>query len=334
MNPPKNDEPMKTALPEAKPSVLQAETNALPQAKTRERRRLSIIWLVPLIAAIAAGWLVFKNVRATGPVIRIQFSDGSGLQPNQTVLKFLGVRIGEVRSVQLTADLTHVEVEARLTGAAKTLAREGSQFWIVRPEVGAGGLSGLETIVSGPYIQVLPGGGREQKQFIGVDEPPIMDQSKNGLEIILTTPQLNTLSVGSPVYYRGIEAGSVGYFLLSSNSTTVEIHALIKPAFALLVRTDSRFWNAGGIHLKLNLFGTSHSTEPLKSLILGGIAFVTPSSPGAAAAAGASFPLYEKMDDKWLEWSPSIMITNAAPVATQDSASSLLLNTVNPEPKE
>jgi paraquat-inducible protein B len=306
----------------------------LPQAKTREQRRLSIIWLVPLIAAIAAGWLVFKNVRATGPVIRIQFNDGSGLQANQTVLKFLGVRIGEVRSVQLAGDLTHVEVEARLTGAAKNLAREGSQFWIVRPEVGAGGLSGLETIVSGPYIQVLSGGGREQKEFIGVDEPPILDKSKNGLEIILTTSQLNTLSVGSPVYYRGIEAGSVGYFLLSSNSTTVEIHALIKPAFAPLVRTDSKFWNAGGIHLNVNLFGASHATEPLKSLILGGIGFATPSSPGDAAASGATFQLNEKIDDKWLQWSPSIMITNASPTAPQDSASSLLLNSVNPQPKE
>lgn len=135
----------------------------LPHAKITEQRRNYFVWILPLIAAIAAGWLVLKSVRETGPVISIQFNDGSGIQANQTVLKYHGVRIGEVRSVRLTKDTTHVEVEARLTAAAESLAREGSQFWIVRPEVGAGGLHGLETIVSGPYIQVQPGGGGEQK---------------------------------------------------------------------------------------------------------------------------------------------------------------------------
>lgn len=305
----------------------------LPRAKIMEPKRISIIWIVPLIAAIAAGWLVYKNVRETGPVVTIQFSDGSGLQANQTVLKYRGVRIGEVRSVQLAGDPAHVEVEARLTASAKNLAREGSVFWIVRPEVGAGGLSGLETIVSGPYIQVQPGAGKEQKKFIGAEEPPILDQSKSGLEIILTTPQINTLSIGSPVYYRGIEVGEVEYFVLSTNSTQVEIHALIEPAFAPLVRTDSEFWNAGGISMRLKFFGINVSAENFKSLVIGGIAFATPTSSETPASNGSVFPLNEKADDKWLKWSPSIEITNASPTAPQGSPSSLLLNSVNPDSK-
>jgi paraquat-inducible protein B len=308
-------------------------TRDLPQAKIKERTRISVIWIVPLIAAIAAGWLVFKNVRETGPVISIQFSDGDGLQANQTVLKYRGVRIGEVRSVQLAKDTTHVEVEARLTASAKNLAREGSVFWIVRPEVSASGLSGLETIVSGPYIQVQPGSGREQKNFIGAEEPPILNQSKTGLKIILTTPQINTLSVGSPVYYRGIEVGDVEYLVLSTNSTEVEIHALIKSDFAPLVRTDSQFWNAGGISVNLKFFGINISAETLKSLVIGGIAFATPSLPGGMAPSGTVFPLNEKADDTWLKWSPVIEITNASPTAPQDSPSSLLLNSMNPNSK-
>jgi paraquat-inducible protein B len=315
LNPAKKDEPM---------------PRDLPQAKIKEQTRISFIWIVPLIAAIAAGWLIFNNIQKRGPVITIQFSDGDGLQANQTILKYRGVRIGEVRSVQLTKDTAHVEVEARLTAPAKNLARDGSVFWIVRPEVGAGGLSGLETIVSGPYIQVQPGSGKEQKKFIGAEEPPILEQSKSGLEIILTTPQINTLSVGSPVYYRGIEVGAVEYFVLSTNSTEVEIHALIEPAFAPLVRIDSQFWNAGGISVSLKFFGINISAESLKSLVIGGIAFATPPPPGILASNGGIFPLNEKVEDKWLQWSPSIEITNASPTAPQGSPSSLLLNGVSP----
>jgi paraquat-inducible protein B len=305
----------------------------LPHAKIREQTRFPIIWILPVIAAVAAGWLVFRSVREAGPVISIQFNDGSGIQANQTVLKYHGVRIGEVRSVRLAGDLSHVEVEARLAASAKDLAREGSQFWIVRPEVGAGGLHGLETIVSGPYIQVQPGDGREQKKFIGAEEPPILNQSKKGLEIILTAPQIKTLSAGSPIYYRGIEVGAVEYYVLSTNSTGVEIHALIKAAFAPLVRTDSQFWNAGGISVNLKLFGINISAETFKSLIIGGIAFATPSPPGDLASNGAVFPLNEKMDEKWPKWSPAIEITNLNSVAPQDSPSSLLLNSVSPDSK-
>jgi paraquat-inducible protein B len=308
----------------------QPMTHDLPRAKIKAQRRISAIWIVPLIAAIAAGWLVFKNVREVGPVVTIQFSDGNGLQANQTVLKYRGVRIGEVRSVKLVEDTSHVEVEARLMASAKNVAREGSVFWIVRPEVGAGGLSGLETIVSGPYIQVQPGNGKAQKKFIGAEEPPIIEQLKKGLEIILTTPQINTLSIGSPVYYRGIEVGAVEYFVLGTNSTEVEIHARIEPAFAPLVRADSQFWNAGGISVSLKFFGINVSAENFKSLVIGGIAFATPSPPGILASNDSIFPLNEKADDKWLKWSPSIEITNASPKAPQGSPSSLLLNSVSP----
>jgi paraquat-inducible protein B len=146
---------------------------SFPQAKITRQSRPVLIWLVSLIAAVAAGWLIFKQVKELGPLIDIQFNNGGGLQANQTVVKYHGVRIGEVRSVQLSSDATHVEVKVRLGASAKNLARAGSQFWIVRPEVGAGGLHGLETIVSGPYIQVQPGYGSQQGKFIGVEDPPI-----------------------------------------------------------------------------------------------------------------------------------------------------------------
>jgi paraquat-inducible protein B len=312
---------------------IEPTTGELPRAKIKVTTRFSIIWIVPVIAALAAGWLIFQNVREMGPLIHLQFNDGNGLQANQTVLKYKGVRVGEVRSVRLADDLTHIEVEARLTASAKNLARAGSQFWIVRPEVGAGGLHGLETIVSGPYIQVQPGSGPAQRKFTGLEEQPILTKMKNGLEIILLTPQINTLSVGSPVYYRGIEVGAVEYFELGTNSTNVKIHALIKTAFAPLVRKDTKFWNAGGLSLSLKFFGINISAETFKSLVIGGIAFATPSASADLAVDGDSFPLEEKVDEKWLKWSPTISITNANTANPPDSASSMLLNTVAPDSK-
>jgi paraquat-inducible protein B len=308
------------------------EARDLPQAKIKRQSRISMVWIVPLVAAIVGGWLVFKYVRQMGPVISIQFGDGNEIEANQTTLKYRGVRVGDVLSVQLMSDAQHVEVRARLDKSAEGLARDGSVFWIVRPEVGAGGLSGLETIVSGPYIQVQPGDGKEQKKFTGVEEPPILKTSGGGLEFILTTPSLGSLTVGAPVYYRGMEVGSVRYFVLGQDSTAVEVHILIETNYAPLVRTDSKFWNAGGIGVHFGLFsGFSMSAETFKALVIGGIAFATPSSPGIPATNGNVFPLNEKVDEKWLKWSPFITITNAPAKSPQSPPASLLLNSVNPD---
>jgi len=308
----------------------QSEACDLPLAKIKKQSRISMIWIVPLVAAIAGGWLVFKYVRQMGPVINIQFSDGNEIKGNQTTLRYRGVRVGDVLSVRLAKDAQHVEVRARLDKSAENLARDGSVFWIVRPEVGAGGLQGLETIVSGPYIQVEPGVGKEQKNFIGAEKPPILKSSDGGLEIILTTPSLRSLTVGAPVYYRGMEVGLVQYFVLGKDSTAVNVHILIETNFAPLVRTDSKFWNAGGIGVHFGLFsGFSMSAESLKALVIGGIAFATPPSPGMLATNDNIFPLNEKVDDKWLKWSPVISITNTPAKAPQSPPSSLLLNSVN-----
>jgi len=302
----------------------------LPMAKIKRQSRLSIVWVVPLVAAIVAGWLVFKYVRQLGPVISVQFSDVNEIKPNQTTLRYRGVQVGEVLSVQLTGDAQHVAVRARLDRSAESLARAGSVFWIVRPEVGAGGLHGLETIVSGSYIQVQPGGGGEQKDFIGAEEPPILKSSQGGLEIILTTPTLGSLSVGAPVYYRGLDVGAVQYFVLANDSTAVNVHVLIETNFAPLVRADSKFWNAGGISAHFGLFsGLSMGAENLKSLVIGGIAFATPSPPGILATNGGIFPLNEKVDPAWLGWSLAIVITNAPAKAPQSPPAALLLNSAS-----
>jgi paraquat-inducible protein B len=308
-------------------------TRHFPHAKITKQPRPVLIWLISLIAAVTSGWLIFKQTRELGPLINIQFNNGSGLQANQTTVKYHGVRVGEVRSVQLSSDTTHVEVQVRLNASAKNLTRAGSQFWIVRPEVGVGGLHGLETIISGPYIQVQPGYGSLRRKFIGAEDPPILKTAKGGLDIILTTPQIKTLSVGSPVYYRGIEVGTVEYFVLNDNATRVQIHLLIKPAFAPLVRSETKFWNAGGISMRLKFSGINISAESFKSFIIGGIAFATPPSPGNMVSNGFIFQLNEKVEAKWLEWSPAIAVTNASAAVSDDPPASLLLEGADSDSK-
>ncbi|HTX22080.1 MAG TPA: MlaD family protein [Candidatus Aquilonibacter sp.] len=313
-------------------STLRQSESDLPKAKIRKQSRFSLVWFVPLIAAMVAAWLVFNEIWQAGPLITIQFNDGNEIVANQTILRYRGVRVGTVRSVELTRDGQHVEVRARLDRSAESLAREGSLFWIVHPEFGTGGLHGLETIVSGPYIQVEPGNGGKQTKFIGAEEPPILKTSEGGVEIILTTSNLGELTVGSPVYYRGIEVGSVWYFELGNDSTAVNVHILIETNFAPLVRADSEFWNAGGISFQLGLFsGLSMNAETVKSLLIGGIAFATPSPPGILATNGSIFPLNEKVDDNWLKWSPAIGITNTQIKPSQSPPSSFLLNSALPD---
>ena len=306
----------------------------LPRAKIKPQRRFSLVWLVPCIAAVAAGWLIFESLRQLGPLITITFVDGNGLQANQTVLKYHGVRVGEVVSVKLSKDLQQVVAQVRLQRSAAGLASEGSQFWIVRPEVSSAGLHGLETIVSGPYIQAQPGTGKAQKYFAGLEEGPVEQGDDNHkFEVILTTPQINTLSVGSSVYYRGFEVGTVSYFALDDDARIINIHLLIETNFAPLICTGTKFWNAGGISVRLKLLGINVSAENFKSLLIGGIAFATPTDPGPSATNGATFPLYDKPDNSWLDWSPSISITNANARAKGDTSPSMLLNDVSPTDK-
>jgi paraquat-inducible protein B len=238
------------------------------------------------------------------------------------------VRAGEVRSLELEKDLQHVLVQVRLRRFAAGLARAGSEFWVVRPEVNSAGLHGLETIISGPYIEAQPGTGAVCKQFRGVDQAPVDENRDGKYEVIVTTPQIETLSIGAPVYYRGTEVGSVGYFLLSQDAQLVYIHLYIETNFSALVRRGTKFWNAGGISFHLKFLGINMSAENFKSLIIGGIAFATPTDPGPAAPASTVFPLNVRPDNEWLQWSPAIPIAPGKKMGG-DASPNMILNNVD-----
>jgi paraquat-inducible protein B len=284
------------------------DADALPQARVRRARwRFSVVWVVPLIAAIVAGYLIYSRVRDVGPTITITFKDGWGVKPGQTEIRYRGVRLGEVMALELSPDQESVVVTARLRGGDE-IAREGSVFWIVRPEVGLGSVSGLSTVITGPYIQVLPGKGKAKKEFTGLETPPAALE-RQGLKVMAATSYLGSATIGAPVYYRGIQVGSVTGSELSSDASRVHIHLFIGRRYAGLVRIGSRFWSVSGVDVNVSLLkGVEVNVESLRSLVAGGIAFATPDNPDGLAKDGTIFVLHEKPQKEWLLWAPKIKL--------------------------
>jgi len=285
-------------------------TEDLPQARVSNRRRFpSIVWLLPVVAVVVTGFLVYDRIKEFGPTITIRFKDGSGIRTGQTPIKYRGVPIGEVTSLGLSDDQKHVLVRARLERSAAAIARDKSVFWIVRPEVEIGSVTGLGTVISGPEIQVLPGIGEPRSEFVGLDRAPVAFEGR-GLRVVLRAAHPGSLRRNSPVYYRGVEVGAVHEVALDASATAADVHVHIRPRYANLVRSGSVFWNVSGAHVSAGLFkGLDIKVESLRSLVTGGISFATPDSPAAPPAKdGTVFPLHRDPRKEWLQWAPRIAI--------------------------
>lgn len=288
----------------------------LPKARVKKTRHAWWLWLIPLGAIALCVWFVYRDYIATGPLITIYFHDASGLEENNTSLRYLGATAGQVKSIELMKDNQRVKVTVRLAGFAAQLARQGSIFWIVRPELKVGGITGLRTIISGEYVSVRPGSGPRTNNFVGAEKEPI-DEEPGELKLTFLAPSLSSLQERSGIFYFGIQVGEVTSYQLSSDGQGVTVHARIEKAYAPLVRVNSKFWNAGGLNFTFGLFhGAEISAESPKTLLSGGIEFATPPQLGALATDGAVFRLYDKPDDAWKNWMPVVHL-DLPPQATE-----------------
>lgn len=289
----------------------------LPEAVIVRHNRIKslIIWIVPLIAIGIGIWLIITAFLGKGIPITITFSSAEGIDTN-TAIKYEGISVGDVTSVNLAPDLDGVIVKAKLKRSAEKLARSGSKFWLVHPQIGAGGISGLETIITGNYIAVRPGKGAPGKFFEGLEHPPYSDYP--GLKIMLKSTVLGSLSPGAPVYYREVKVGIVEHCVLANDAQHVNISLNIYEEFAPLVRENSQFWNASGIGMTLSLFGAKIKSESLAAILTGGIAFATPNikQMGAPVQDGAVFTLYSNPENEWLKWQPIINLRGTEKEAT------------------
>ncbi len=271
---------------------------AIPHATARRSRRISVIWVIPLVAVAIGGWLAWDTLSKQGPTIKISFDSGEGLQAGQSQLKFKQIVFGTVKSLELAPDRTHVIVTVATTHEAKPLLTDKTVFWVVKARLFAGNVSGLETLLSGDYIGMLPAEGKPQREFVGHEDPPILQANVPGHTFVLKAKRLGSISLGAPVFYRDLNVGEVLGWDIADMAEYVTIRAFVREPYDSYVHDQSRFWNASGISIKLGGAGVEVQMESLKALLLGGIAFDTPAAEirTAITAENHVFPLFADRD--------------------------------------
>ena len=275
----------------------------LPKARIEKNWKTHLVWLIPVAAAGFAGWLVYTNLFATGPTIHVYFANTQGLQPDNAELKYRGTKVGTVKSMTLSKDQQTVDVEISLEKSAADIAREKTQFWVVKPEFSLGQIQGLQTIVSGAYIEAKPGGGKRMTHFKGLPEPPVQDKENKGLQLVLVSDKLGSVQKGAPIYYREVKVGVVLGYEFNEKKHALQIPIWINEPYVPLVGRNTRFWDAGGLQVQMNLGGIQVSTESVKALVAGGVSFATPGGPQGKVEPGTTFQLHPKPLPEWLGYS-------------------------------
>jgi paraquat-inducible protein B len=268
----------------------------LPQATVvpPKRSRISVIWIIPILAAVVAIGIAVQRILSEGPTITIVFTAAEGIEAGKTFIKYKDVNIGQVTAIRLTNDYQKVEVTAKIDKHAADLMVEDAKFWIVRPRITLSGVSGLSTLLSGNYIGFEPGLAEQSaRKFIGLDVAPVIT-GEPGKEFILNSGDLGSLSIGSPIYYRQLPVGEVTGYEIQRDGKSVQIKIFVRAPYDRFVTTATRFWNASGIDVSVGAEGVNVRTESLVALLVGGISFDSPSfaAQSAPAEANSAFTLY------------------------------------------
>jgi paraquat-inducible protein B len=274
--------------------------SGIARATTRRARRFSAIWLLPIIAVAIGAWLAWDTLSKEGPTITISFETAEGLQASQSQLKFRDISLGTVQSLALSDDHTHVLVTVATTRQATPLLTGDAQFWVVKPRLFAGNLSGLSTLVSGSYIGMLPGQStaRHMRDFVGREDPPVLESNTPGRTFLTKANRLGSVSLGSPVFFRDLTVGEVLGWDISDMAESATVHVFVRAPFDKYVNDQTRFWDASGLSVKLGGNGVEIQVESLRAILLGGIAFdnLPGSSEGKESADSHVFPLFANKD--------------------------------------
>jgi paraquat-inducible protein B len=280
-----------------------SETTSEPglvRASTRRSRRVSAIWLLPIVAIAIGLWLAWDTLSKEGPTITVTFETAEGLQASQSQLKFREINLGTVKNLALSPDHSHVVVTLATTKQAEPLLTTDAQFWVVKPRLFAGNVSGLSTLVSGSYIGMLPGtvSGTHKRDFVGREDPPVLAANVPGHTYLLKASRLGSVTLGSPVFFRDLSVGEVLGWDIGDMADSATIHAFVRAPYDKYIHDETRFWDASGLSVKLGGNGVEVQLESLRALLLGGIAFDTLAAPTQTAASsdGHVFPLFANKD--------------------------------------
>lgn len=273
-----------------------------PEATVRSqvdrRWRLSPVWAIPIVTVLIAGFLVWHTYSQRGPLITLTFASAEGLTAGQSQVRLHEVTVGTVETISLSPDRQRVVLSVRMTREAEPLLTTGARFWVVKPRLFAGSLTGISTILSGSYIQIQPSPDRSApaaRQFTGLENPPIVPSDEPGRTVRIEAQRLGSISLGAPVFYRDFNVGQVLGWDIADMAENVTLHVFIRAPYDRYLREGSRFWNASGVALTMGAGGIQLQLESFRALLLGGIAFDTPqvARSGPAPAAAHVFRLYD-----------------------------------------
>jgi paraquat-inducible protein B len=259
----------------------------LPQPEVRKSKLgFSLIWLVPIIAALVGISLLVTHFTSAGPKITVTFLTAEGIEANKTQVKYKNVVIGKVTTMRLSKDRTHISVVIDLEKDASAFATKNTRYWVVRPRIGASGVSGIDTLLSGAFIGADAGDSEEeQTDFTGLETPPAVTHGAPGRRFVLHASDLGSLDIGSPVYYRRIQVGRIVSYELDKDGKGVSLQLFVDGPNDRFVTKDSRFWNASGVDVSLGADGLKLNTQSLATVIAGGVAFQDPPGPHDATVA-------------------------------------------------
>lgn len=242
-------------------------------------KTLSPVWFIPLLALLIAAWLGLRAWQASGPLIQIEFNDASGITVGKTHVRYRDVDIGEVKAIQLSDDFNTVQVMVEMNRHVEGLITDQSNFWVVSPRISLSGVSGIETLLSGVYIEMDSAGsgeGKEATKFVGLEEPPSVRSYDEGSSYVLVADTLGSLDIGSPIYHRQVPVGEVTGYKLLPEQGKVQVRFFVKAPYNSLVKERSRFWNVSGFEASIGLEGVDLQVGSLSALIAGGVEFDTP----------------------------------------------------------
>jgi len=279
------------------------ETTSPPAAtpELRAAQRWNIVWVVPILALVIGGWMIYRSVSAQGPVAYVRFDTADGIGAEKTEVRCRSVRVGFVKEVTLAEDLKSVVVRLELNPDSGRLLRGGSNFWVVRPRVSTTDISGLGTLITGAYIELDPGpaDSDEINHFKGLETPLPTNRDIPGRRLVLTAEEAGSLTAGSPIYYRGFEVGRIENRKLDPEGQRVTYDAFVRQEYSSLVKTNTRFWNTSGIDISAGADGFKVRTPSFQAMVSGGATFGVPEgvAPGTLATDGATFTLFSDEDE-------------------------------------
>ena len=282
------------------------------RATRHHRRRLSPIWIVPLVAVLIGAWMLYDNLSGLGPTITLEMKNAEGIEAGKTLIKTRNVEVGRVEDVTLSEDMSHTIITARMKPDTERMLNDEARFWVVKPRIDREGISGLGTVLSGAYIQLLPGNGETaQREFEVLDQPPVAPPDAPGIRVNLVSKVGSSLRAGDPITYQGFTVGRVENTEFDPEEKEMRHRLYIQSPYDVLVTDTTRFWISSGVDVRLDSQGFRVNVESMESLIGGGVTFGVPEdvAMGHPAESEATYQLFSDEEsaregtfDRYLEY--------------------------------